>query len=115
MSGYLDLDGMFKRDPYRDAMAALCRRRENLVKELKLLDLDIRQRAVLVIPCFTGLSRRQAEKVRKAWETIRKLGHWHDQCCEMHTWDPCPERHSGKVCGFVNRKAEIEMLTKGGQ
>lgn len=96
--------------PYRDSLAALLQRREQLVRELEILDLNIRQRAVLVIPCFTGLSRWQERKVRKAWEVIRKLAPWAERCCEMETWDPCPERHAGAVCGFVD-----EMIKPQGE
>lgn len=62
--------------PYRDSLAACCRRREVLMHELEQLDRDISARAVLVIPSFTGPSRWGAWKIRRAWATIRRLGQW---------------------------------------
>ncbi len=87
--------------PYRDSLAALCRRREALVQELEHTDTEVRARAELAIPCFTSLSRWRRWKVRRAWKTIRRLGHWDDDRCSVGVGDPpCP--HGGESCGYIS-------------
>lgn len=98
--------------PYRDTLGALCLRREALLRELAALDQAIRQRAVLVIPCFTGLSRWQERKVRKAWETIRKHGHWDDSRCAMYHWEPCerPKQPCGVTACAASSSTPIASM-----
>jgi len=89
-------------NPYRDTLSSLIQRRDQLLRELEELDQHIESRAYQLIPCYRGLSGLQRLRVRRAWKLIAKLGPWQEKCCEMETWDPCPERHAGRSCGFVD-------------
>lgn len=100
-----------QRNPYRDSLAACCRRREALVRELERADTDIRARAVLVIPCFTGLSRWQRWKVRRAWKTIREHAQWGDERCGSEMGDPpCPK--GSEPCGYVEPDKEADIAAR---
>lgn len=97
--------------PYRDTLGALCLRREALLREMEQLDQAIRQRAVLVIPCYTGLSRWQARKVRKAWETIRRHGQWSEDRCAMFHWEPCVR--GNQPCGTLPSEERKLIAQRG--